>query len=109
MDSALASLMKPQVFRAFEHIQKKLLEEGYRVYVANTDGVGTVENNAAQLKKQIEEILEKEGAEKINIIAHIISIIKSSRSFALLSLIFLYFISLTSTSLLSPTFRNLPS
>ena len=63
-------LMKPQVFRAFEHIQKKLLEEGYRVYVANTDGVGTVENNAAQLKKQIEEILEKEGAEKINIIAH---------------------------------------
>ena len=25
-------LMKPQVFRAFEHIQKKLLEEGYRVY-----------------------------------------------------------------------------
>ncbi len=63
-------LMKQQVFRAFVHIQKKLIEAGYHVYIANTDGVGTIENNAAQLKKQIEEILEKEGVEKINVIAH---------------------------------------
>ena len=63
-------LMKKKVFRAFVHIQKKLEESGYRVYIANTDGVGTIENNAAQLKREIDEILEKEGAEKINIIAH---------------------------------------
>ena len=63
-------LMKRQLFRAFVHIQKKLSEAGYHVYIANTDGLGTIENNAVQLKKEIETILEKEGAEKINIIAH---------------------------------------
>ncbi len=63
-------LMKEKLFRAFKHIQKHLEREGYRVYIANTDGVGTIENNAAQLKKEIEEILEKEGVEKVNIIAH---------------------------------------
>ncbi len=63
-------LLKQEFFRGFKHIHKQLEEAGYHVYIANTDGVGTIENNAAQLKKQIEEILEKEGAEKINIIAH---------------------------------------
>ena len=63
-------LMKQQLFQAFKHIQKSLTEAGYHVYIANTDGVGTIENNAEQLKKQIEKILEKEGVEKINIIAH---------------------------------------
>ena len=63
-------LMKKQFFRAFVHIQKELKKDGYHVYIANTDGVGTIENNAAQLKRQIEEILQKEGVEKINIIAH---------------------------------------
>lgn len=63
-------LMKKPFFCAFVHIQKKLTEAGYRVYIAETDGVGTIENNAAQLKKQIEEILKGEGAEKINVIAH---------------------------------------
>ncbi len=63
-------LMKEKLFGAFKHIQKQLEGEGYRVYIAQTDGVGTIENNAAQLKVQIEEILQKEGAEKVNIIAH---------------------------------------
>ena len=63
-------LMKRQLFRAFVHIKKKLSEAGYHVYIADTDGLGSIENNAAQLKKQIESILEKEGAEKINVIAH---------------------------------------
>ena len=63
-------LMKKQFFRAFVYIQKELKKDGYHVYIANTDGVGTIENNAAQLKRQIEEILQKEGVEKINIIAH---------------------------------------
>ena len=51
-------------------MQKKLTEAGYKVYIAHTDGVGTIENNAVQLKREIEEILEKEGVDKINIIAH---------------------------------------
>lgn len=63
-------LMKQKMFRSFEYIQKNLEKEGYHIYIADTDGVGTIENNAAQLKKQIEDILEKEGVEKINVIAH---------------------------------------
>ena len=57
-------------FKSFSYVQKHLAKAGYRVYVAGTDGVGTIENNAAQLKREIEEILEKEGVEKVNIIAH---------------------------------------
>lgn len=45
-------------------------EQGFCVYTADTDGLGTVENNAEQLKKQINKILQDENAEKINIIAH---------------------------------------
>ncbi|MBQ7323926.1 MAG: alpha/beta fold hydrolase [Clostridia bacterium] len=63
-------LMKIPLFKAFVHLQKKLTEAGYKVYIAHTDGVGTIENNAVQLKREIEEILEKEGVDKINIIAH---------------------------------------
>lgn len=63
-------LMKQKWFRAFEHIQKSLTEEGYSIYIADTDGVGTIETNAAQLKKQIDDILKKEGVDKINIVAH---------------------------------------
>lgn len=62
--------MKPRFFRIFKHIQKNLAKAGYRVYIADTDGVGTIENNAIQLEGQIKEILKNEGAEKINIIAH---------------------------------------
>lgn len=57
-------------FRSFSHIRENLAEVGYRVYTADTDGLGTIENNAEQLKRQIEEILADENAEKINIIAH---------------------------------------
>lgn len=62
--------MKPRFFRVFKHIQRKLSKAGYQVYIADTDGVGAIENNANQLKVQIEDILAKAGAEKINIIAH---------------------------------------
>ena len=57
-------------FRSFSYIKKHLTAAGYRVYIAQTDGIGTIENNAAQLKKEIQEILEKEKTEKINIIGH---------------------------------------
>ena len=57
-------------FKAFGRIEKTLKEAGYTVYTANTDAFGSIENNAAQLKAQIEEILQKESVEKVNIIAH---------------------------------------
>ena len=62
--------MKPRFFRVFKHIQRKLNKAGYHVYIADTDGVGDIENNSLQLKEQIEQILDKEGIDKINIIAH---------------------------------------
>lgn len=57
-------------FRAFGKIEKKLIEKGYKVYSSQTDAFGTIENNAMQLKEQIEKILLLEKADKINIIAH---------------------------------------
>ena len=57
-------------FKSFGRIEKTLREAGYEVYAANTDGFGSIENNAAQLKTQIEEILRKAEVDKVNIIAH---------------------------------------
>ena len=62
--------MKPRFFHVFRHIKEKLTEAGYKVYVADTDGVGSIETNILQLKEQILQILENEGTEKINVIAH---------------------------------------
>ena len=59
-----------RIFKAFGKIGKKLKAQGYCVYSSRQDGFGTIENNAAQLKAQIEEILIKEGAQKVNLIAH---------------------------------------
>ncbi len=57
-------------FKALGKIERILQNQGYKVYTSNQDGFGTIENNALQLKKQINEILEKENIDKINIIAH---------------------------------------
>lgn len=57
-------------FRAFGAIEKMLKSEGYTVYTSKTDGFGTVETNAVQLKAQITGIILNGGAEKVNIIAH---------------------------------------
>lgn len=57
-------------FKAFGKIEKILKDEGFIVYTATTDGFGTIENNAAQLKKFINEILEKERVDKVNLLAH---------------------------------------
>lgn len=56
--------------KAFGRIEKILRKEGYRVFTAKTDGFGTIENNAEQLKRYIEGVLARENAEKVNIIAH---------------------------------------
>lgn len=57
-------------FRAFGKIEKKLTENGFKVYSSQTDAFGTIENNAIQLKEQIKNILTLENTNKINIIAH---------------------------------------
>lgn len=57
-------------FKAFGKIEKALKDAGYEVYTSCTDGFGTVEGNAQQLKEQIQDILAKHNVDKVNIIAH---------------------------------------
>jgi len=59
-----------RIMNAFGNIKSVLEAEGHDVYVADTDGFGTVETNAAQLKSYIERVLSDTGAEKVNVIAH---------------------------------------
>ena len=42
-----------KIFKAFGKIEKSLKDAGYYVETSATDGFGTIENNAEQLKKQI--------------------------------------------------------
>lgn len=55
---------------AFRGITGFLKKQNICVYVTNQDGIGTVAGNAAQLRTEILEILQTEGCEKVNIIAH---------------------------------------
>ena len=57
-------------YRAFRGISNELSANGVKVYVTNQDGVGTIENNAKQLKDMIKVILEEKGIDKVNVIAH---------------------------------------
>lgn len=57
-------------WRAFRGISEFLRAHGVTVYVTNQDGVGTISANAAQLKTEILEILQKEHCDKVNLIAH---------------------------------------
>lgn len=57
-------------FKAFGKIEKMLKAQGYSVYTATHDGLGTIANNAEQIKAFILEVLAKENATKVNIIAH---------------------------------------
>lgn len=59
-----------KLYKAFRKIKDNLIKQGLVVYVTNQDGVGTIENNALQLKEEILQILEKEKVDKVNIIAH---------------------------------------
>lgn len=56
--------------RAFGIIANHLRKHDIVTYVTNQDGVGTIRNNAQQLKAEIEAICQAEGCEKVNIIAH---------------------------------------
>lgn len=63
--------MKDTFFlRSFGKIDRMLRIQGHRVYVSHVDGFGSVESNALQLKKEINDFLQETGAEKVNIIAH---------------------------------------
>ena len=63
-------LKEGKVFNGFGRIKEELQKNGFCVYTSNCDGMGTIENNAEQLKKRIESILQETGAEKVNIIGH---------------------------------------
>lgn len=56
--------------KSFGRIDKYLTNEGYKIYKPKVDSFGTIEHNAEVLKKEIEQILEKEKVDKVNIIAH---------------------------------------
>lgn len=57
-------------FKAFGNIERFLRSRGYTVYTSDADGVGSIENNALQLRRQIFRILRKTGSKKVNLIAH---------------------------------------
>ena len=59
-----------RVLNAFGRIGNELEAEGYKVYIADTDGFGSVENNAKQLKRFIEAVKITCECDKVNIIAH---------------------------------------
>jgi len=59
-----------KIIKAFGRIGDKLKEAGYDVYIADTDGFGTVKGNAEQLRSFCLGVMEATGAEKVNIIAH---------------------------------------
>ena len=63
-------------FRDYKHlnywgrIPKDLEENGARIYYGNHNSAASVENSAKELQRRVDQILEKTGFEKINIIAH---------------------------------------
>lgn len=63
-------------FRDYKHIcywgriPELLRKNGARVYFGYQDSNGSVESNALQIEKRLNEVLSETGAEKVNIIAH---------------------------------------
>ena len=51
-------------FRSFGRIEKILKKENHAVYSSPHDGLGTIENNATQIKAYILKVLELENAKK---------------------------------------------
>ncbi len=56
--------------RAFGRIPDKMRDVGYEVYIADVDAFGTAENNAAQLKNYIMQLMKTTGAKKVNLIGY---------------------------------------
>lgn len=59
-----------RIINAFGRIGEELEKDGHKVFVADTDGFGSIENNAEQLKSYINRVMILTGAQKVNIIAH---------------------------------------
>ena len=59
-----------RVLNAFGKIGHELEKEGYKVYIADTDGFGAIETNAEQLKRFTQRVKAECGCDKVNIIAH---------------------------------------
>ena len=57
-------------FSYFGRVPKLYKRMGADVYHGCQDSVGAYETNALQLKETIDKVLEKTGAEKINVVAH---------------------------------------
>ena len=55
-----------RTFKAFGRIERFLRARGETVFTSDADGVGSIENNALQLSRQIKRILRKTGASKVN-------------------------------------------
>jgi triacylglycerol lipase len=51
-------------------IPKELLRNGAIIYYGHQEAWGTIEDNAADIRDKIFEILEETGCEKVNVIAH---------------------------------------
>ncbi len=56
--------------KAFGRIEAILREAGHEVYTSRIDGFGTTDTNSEQLYREISEIIERTGCERVNIIAH---------------------------------------
>lgn len=51
-------------------IPSALEKQGCRIYYGGQDSNGTIEDNGKVLAERIQEIVDKEGVEKVNVIAH---------------------------------------
>lgn len=58
------------VFPYWGRVAETLREHGARVYLSGQDAWGSIPGNGADLLRRGEEILEREGAEKLNLLAH---------------------------------------
>jgi triacylglycerol lipase len=58
------------LFKAFGKIEDVLRAQGYDVFYSDHDGLGSIENNAVQIKESVEKTLAETGAEKVNLIVH---------------------------------------
>lgn len=63
-------------FRDFEHlnywgrIPKELIKNGAEIYYGEHNSASAVADSAVELEKRIQEIVQKTGCEKVNVIAH---------------------------------------
>ena len=65
-----AALREAKFFRYWGRIPRELERNGADVYYGDQQAWGTVENNAREVKRMVEEVMERTGCEKVNIVAY---------------------------------------